>query len=480
MTWRFSLRTRLIMNRLIITAFFLASAAPALSQQSTASLPPPVLVDPNVAALRDDALEGDHYAWDVVEGLTTEVGQRLAATDAEARAREWGVQKLKTMGFSNVHIEPFTMPVWTRGAESAEIVSPFPQKLAVAALGYSGSTSPAGVTGEIVYFDSVDALRAAPDSAVKGRIVFIDHHMMPAQDGSGYGQFGAPRRQGPTIASRKGALAIVIRSIGTDHHRNPHTGVQYFTDGATPIPAGALAVPDAEQLVRILKRGKPVTMHLTLVSQRSEGARSGNVIAEVPGRDPKAPVILIGGHLDSWDLATGAIDDASGVAITTAAARHIMDAGRPLRTIRIVWFGAEEPGGLGGKAYAEAHGKEPHAIAAESDFGADRIWRFSSQLMKTDPPTYAQLTAALAPLGITKNDNGDADGTDVEPTVAAGAPWISLNQDGTRYFDWHHTPDDTLDKIDPAQLRQNVAAWTAMLAILSGGIESGPKQLKRR
>jgi hypothetical protein len=468
------------MNKPLLAALLLASAAPAVAQQSVASLPPAVLADPKVAALRDNALENDHYAWDIVEGLTTEVGQRLAATEAEARARDWAVAKLMALGFSNVHVEPFTMPVWTRGPESAEIVSPFPQKLAVAALGYSGSTGPAGVTGEIVYFDSVDALRAAPDSAVKGKIVFIDHHMMPAQDGSGYGQFGAPRRQGPTIASQKGALAIVIRSIGTDHHRNPHTGVQYFTDGAAPIPAGALAIPDAEQLLRILKRGKPVVMHLTLISQKSEGGHSGNVIAEVPGRDPKAPILLVGGHLDSWDLATGAIDDGAGVAITAAAAKHIMDAGRPLRTIRVVWFGAEEPGGFGGRAYAEAHGKERHAIAGESDFGADRVWRFSSQLSKTDPATYAQLTAALAPLGITKNDNGTADGTDVELTVAAGAPWINLGQDGTRYFDIHHTPDDTLDKIDAAQMRQNVAAWTTVLAILSGGIEPGPKQPKRR
>jgi len=468
------------MNRTILATLLLAAAGPVLAQQSTASLPPPVETDPQVAALRDNALDNDHYAWDITEGLTTEVGQRLAATEAEARARDWAVRRLKEMGFANVRVEPFTMPVWTRGAESAEIVSPFPQKLAVAALGYSGSSGPGGVTGQIVYFESVDALRAAPDSAVKGKIVFIDHHMMPAQDGSGYGQFGAPRRQGPTIASKKGALAIVIRSIGTDHHRNPHTGVQYFTDGATPIPAGALAVPDAEQLVRILKRGQPVTMHLTLVSQKSEGAQSGNVIAELPGRDPNAPILLVGGHLDSWDQGTGAIDDASGVAIVTAAARHIMDAGRPLRTIRIVWFGAEEPGGFGGKAYGDAHGKERYAIAGESDFGADRVWRFSSQLIKSDPATYAQLTAALAPLGITKNDKGDADGTDVEPTINAGAPWISLSQDGTRYFDYHHTPDDTLDKIDPAQLRQNVAAWTAMLTILSGGIESQPKQLKRR
>jgi len=463
---------------LLASLLLVSTAAPA--QQSITTLPSPVVADPRVAALRDDALANDHYAWDIVEGLTTEVGQRLAATDAEARARDWAVHRLTAMGFANVHVEPFTMPVWTRGPEGAEIVAPFPQKLAVAALGYSGSTGPQGITGQIVYFPSVDALRAAPDSAVRGKIVFIDHNMMPAQDGSGYGQFGAPRRQGPTIASLKGAIGIVIRSIGTDHHRNPHTGVQYFTDGAAPIPAGALSIPDAEQLVRILKRGQPVTMHLTLVSEKHDGGQSGNVIAEVPGRDPKAPILLVGGHLDSWDLGTGAIDDGTGIAITTAAAKHIMDAGRPLRTIRIVWFGAEEPGGLGGKAYAAVHGKDPHAIAGESDFGADRVWRFSSQLMKSDPSAYAQLAASLAPLGITKNDKGEADGTDVEPTIALGAPWASLNQDGTRYFDWHHTPDDTLDKIDPVQLRQNVAAWTAMLAVLSGGIESGAKQPKRR
>jgi len=467
------------MTRTLFAALLLASAAPGLAQQSTATLPPPAVVDPKVAALRDAALKDD-YAWDIVEGLTTEVGQRLAGTEAEARARDWAVIKLKALGFANVHVEPFDMPVWTRGAEAAEILAPFPQKLVVAALGYSGSTGPQGVTGEIAYFDSVDALRAAPDAAVAGKIVFIDHRMMPAQDGSGYGQFGAPRRQGPTIASKKGALGIVIRSIGTDHHRNPHTGVQYFTDGATPIPAGALTVPDSEQLIRILKRGKPVIMHLTLVSQKVEGGHSGNVVAEVLGRDPKAPILLVGGHLDSWDQGTGAIDDGAGVAITTAAAKRIMDAGRPLRTIRVVWFGAEEPGGFGGAALAKAHAADKYAIAGESDFGADRIWRFSSQLMTTDPAAYATLAATLAPLGITKNDKGQGDGTDVEETIKAGAPWVSLGQDGTRYFDYHHTPDDTLDKIDPEQLRQNVAAWTAMLAVLSGGIEPEPKRVKRR
>jgi Zn-dependent M28 family amino/carboxypeptidase len=157
-----------------------------------------------------------------------------------------------------------------------------------------------------------------------------------------------------------------------------------------------------------------------------------------------------------------------------------MDAGRPLRTIRVVWFGAEEPGGFGGNALAKTHASDRYAIAGESDFGSDRIWRFSSSLMKDQPDAYAALTAALAPLGIVKNDKGEADGTDVGPTITAGAPWISLGQDGTRYFDIHHTPDDTLDKVDPEQLRQNVAAWTAMLAVLSGGITPEPKRGKRR
>jgi hypothetical protein len=461
------------MTKTLLAALLLASAAPALAQSS------PTVVDRKVAALRDAALKDD-YAWDIVEGLTTEVGQRLAGTEAEARARDWAVAKLKALGFANVHVEPFTLPVWVRGAETAEIVSPFPQKLVLTALGNSGATPPEGLTGEIVAFDSVDSLKAAPDSAVSGKIVFIDHRMMPAQDGAGYGQFGAPRRAGPTLASKKGAIAIVIRSIGTDHHRNGHTGVQIFADGAKPIPAAALTVPDAEQLARILARGKPVVMHLTLTPRFAGQGTSGNVVAEVPGRDPTAPILLIGGHLDSWDLGTGAIDNAAGAAITAAAAKRIMDAGRPLRTIRVVWFGSEEPGGFGGIAYQKAHASDRYAVAGESDFGADRIWRFATSYSASDPATYAQLTATLAPLGIVKNDKGEANGTDIDPTVKAGSPWVSLNQDGTRYFDYHHTPDDTLDKIDPEQLRQNVAAWTAMLAVLSGGIEPEPKRAKRR
>ena len=456
------------MTKHLFAALLFASAAPALSQP----------VQPQVVKLREAALKDD-YAWDIVEGLTTEVGQRMAGTEAEARARDWAVRKLKDLGFANVRVEPFDMPVWTRGAESAQIVAPYPQKLVITALGNSASTGPQGITAEVVGFNSEAEFEAAPDDTVRGKIAFVSHTMPRTQDGSSYGFFGGPRRQGPTVASRKGALAIVVRSIGTDYHRNPHAGVQTFGDGVKPIPAGALSIPDAEQLQRILKRGKPVTMHLTLVSQVTQGS-SGNVIAEVPGRDPKAPPILVGGHLDSWDLGTGAIDDASGVAITTAAAKRIMDFGRPLRTIRVVWFGAEEVGLFGGIDYQKKHGSETHYAIAESDFGSDRIWKVDSKLGKDREAEAKALQLALAPLGIVPGSLEKADGSDIEPLLNAGLPGVGLSQDGTHYFDVHHTPDDTLDKVDPETLRQNVAAWTTMLAVLSGGIEPEPKRAKRR
>jgi Zn-dependent M28 family amino/carboxypeptidase len=249
--------------------------------------------------------------------------------------------------------------------------------------------------------------------------------------------------------------------------------VQTFGAGAHPIPAAALSVPDAEQLQRILARGQPVRMHLTLTPRNTGTHQSGNVIADVPGSDPAAGMIVIGGHLDSWDLGTGAIDDGAGVAITAAAAHRIMQAGRPRRTIRIVFFGAEEPGGLGGASlYARHHPGDNVVLVGESDFGADRVWRVEPGLAPANAALADRIAALLAPLGIVRgHDQADA-GTDLGPWVRGGVAAIDLNQDGTRYFDYHHTPDDTLDKVDPAQLRQNVAAWTAMLAAAADAPEA--------
>ncbi|WP_425229604.1 M28 family peptidase [Sphingomonas sp.] len=459
----------------------LALPAPAAAQNAPvqpagrrAAPPAAQPVDPAVARLRDAALN-DTVAYDILEGITTEVGQRLAATEAEARARTWAVAKLRSLGFRNVHIETYRMPVWLRGQETAEVVSPFPQRLSLVALGNSGATPEAGVTAPVAVFRTFGELQAAPAGSLTGKIAYIGNAMEPAQDGSSYGAFGAARFVGPALAASKGAVAVVIRSVGTDAHRNPHTGGTNWPTGVQPIPAAALSVSDALLLERMAARGRPITLHLTLTPHFAGEGESGNVVAEVPGSDPAAGIVLIGGHLDSWDLGQGAIDDGAGIAITTAAAKHLLDGPRPRRTIRVVWFGAEEPGGFGGREYARVHGAERHATAQESDFGADRVWRFEVNLPAGASVVTDRLQSALAPLGITRGRDPAGDGTDVGPTIALGVGSVDLNQDGTRYFDTHHTPDDTLERIDPAQLRQNVAAWTTMLAIVANAPEEiGP------
>jgi Zn-dependent M28 family amino/carboxypeptidase len=236
-----------------------------------------------------------------------------------------------------------------------------------------------------------------------------------------------------------------------------------WAEGATPIPAAAVSIPDAEQIARIVARDKPVRIHLTLTSKMLADQPSGNVIAEIPGRDPKAGVIVVACHLDSWDQGTGAIDNASGCAITAAAALQVRKGGQPRRTIRVLLAGAEEVGGDGARAYFKAHGTERHALAMESDFGADRVWRVDFKLPVGHEALAKRVADALAPLGIGASKQEAGGGADISPLVKAGVPVIDLQQDGTRYFDLHHTPDDTLDKIDPEQLRQNVAAWALVL-----------------
>ena len=407
----------------------------------------------------------DDIAWDIVEGLTTEVGPRQAGTEAEARARVWSVAKLKALGVSNARIEEYQMPTWVRGAETAVVTTPYTQKMHISALGNSGSTGDAGLEAEIVYFPTIDALRSAPDGSLKGKIAFVSHSMKATQDGSSYGAFGPARFVGPNIAAKKGAAAIVIRSAGTDYHRNPHTGNTNFETGVTPIPAGALSLPDAENLERMLKRGKPVKMKLVLTPQNIGMQTSGNVIADIKGSIPNLPMIVIACHLDSWDLGTGAIDDAAGCAIITAAALKVK---QPKRTIRLLWAGAEEVGIWGGKDYGAKHATEPHALAMESDFGAGKVWAVDFKLPETAKTLKTQIISALAPLGVVPRAQAAGGGADIGAIIAAQKLGIiDLQQDGTKYFDLHHTPDDTLDKIDKTELRQNVAAWAATLTLVA-------------
>ena len=413
----------------------------------------------------------DNIGYQLVESLTTEVGPRLAGTEAEERARQWARQQMKSLGLSNIRVEPFELPVWTRGLEQAEILSPYPQPLTITALGGSTSTGPSGVEGELVSLPSVAALKDADGALVKGKIVYIDEVMTRTQDGLGYGVAAAKRRETAYIAEQKGALAALIRSVGTSSHRFAHTGqmrrVTDTTSSARGVPAAALSAPDADQLQRILGRGEAVRLKLVLTPRQQPGGSSGNVIAEITGRDAADEIVLVGAHLDSWDLGTGAVDDGAGVGIVLAAAKLVRDAYPQglRRTVRVVLFGAEEVGLAGAKAYAELHAGAlaNHVLATESDFGAGRIWRFDSRVSEETLPVIAQIGQVLRPLGIGPGNNRASGGPDMKYIREAGVPVVGLKQNGWDYFDLHHTPDDTLDKIDPADITQNVAAYAAFI-----------------
>ncbi len=443
-----------------------ALVALSLSVSTTA------LAAPNHA---DIALDKDTIAWDFVEGITTEVGPRLAGTEAEARGRSWARDWLNANGFVNVAIEPYMMGSWMRGTETAEIIAPFPQKFHVAALGGSASTGAEGITAEVVYFKTVDDLRAAPAGSLQGKIAYISHSMTRTQDGSQYGFAGPARWVGAGIAASKGAAASIIKSVGTDSHRNPHTGGTSFPAGIAPIPAGAISLPDAANLERMFahSKGKPVTLKLVLTPTDLGQTESGNVVGEIVGKDPSLPPVLLACHLDSWDLGTGAIDNAAGCAIISAAARHVQMQGQPLRTVRVLFAGAEETGLWGSKAYSAAHkDAQKMAVGIESDFGADRIWRMDTNFGASNPDLVKKLAAAVARFGVAPGTQIATGGADINIVRDQGGAILDLQQDGTRYFDLHHTPDDTLDKIDPAQLRQNVAVWTAVVNVLAN--EAGP------
>jgi carboxypeptidase Q len=419
----------------------------------------------------DEAGSRDVLAWDFVEGITTEVGQRQAGTEAEARGRAWAVQWLKTHGFQNVADEPFMMPTWVPGEPGrAEIVSPFPQSFAVAPLGDTASTGPEGITAQVVMFKTVADLVAAPDGSLKGKIAYVSNAMTRTQDGSQYGFAGPTRWVAAGIAAQKGALATVIKSVGTDDHRNPHTGGTDFPEGVAPTPAGALSNPDAANLERMFARatGRPITMKLVLTPRFLGETQSGNVVGEIVGRNPSLPPVLLACHLDSWWLGTGAIDDGAGCAIIAGAALNVARAGAPLRTIRVLFAGAEETGLFGSAAYSKAHINEPIAVGLESDFGADRIWRFDSNFLESNAALHKRIAAAVARFGVSTSREVAGGGADLNIVRDQKGALVDLQQDGTRYFDLHHTPDDTLDKIDPVQLRQNVAVWTQVVGILAG------------
>ncbi|MEM6411136.1 MAG: M20/M25/M40 family metallo-hydrolase [Pseudomonadota bacterium] len=460
------------MARLFTTLLISTSVSLAASAQPVEPAPIPAEIAETADLLIERALT-DEIGLEFVEDLTTEVGQRLAGSEAEARARDWSVTKLEALGFENVRVEPFEIPFWSRTLETASVVGPAEQALVVTALGGSAATPEGGVEGEIVRFESLTELQEADPETVAGKIPFIDEYTTRTQDGSGYG-FGVRKRSGCAAATaEKDGLACLIRSVGTQHHRMPHTGIMQRETAIGAGPAAALSPPDADQLVRLLDRG-PVSVRLNIQIEAREAAPSGNVIAEITGKGDLADeIVLIGCHLDSWDPGTGALDDGAGCGIVVGAAKLIADLpGDNRRTIRVVLYGAEEVGLFGARAYAQAHADElgKHVLASESDFGAGRIWRFQTRFGNAALPYARAIQRVIAPLGVVPGNNQARGGPDIGVLAQSGIPVVTPGQDGRDYFDYHHTPDDTFDKINPADFRQNVAVYAAFvwLAVQTG------------
>ncbi|MEX6633411.1 M20/M25/M40 family metallo-hydrolase [Hyphococcus lacteus] len=452
-------------RKILLAVSILLGVTPALAQNEPALSPKQAAT---VDRLIDKGLEDDR-AFTIVESLTTKIGPRLGGSEAEARARDWGVETLKDLGFKNVRIETFDMPYWERVNESARIETPFPQDLKITALGNSVATPDGGLVGEIVRFRTLLDLQDAPLDGLEGKIVFVDEVMSRTQDGSGYGWAVAKRSGAANEAAKRGAAAALIRSAGTSESRTPHTGNMNYAENVTPVPVAALSNPDADLLASALSLAdEPVRVSLDISVRTLAKVQSGNVIGEIPGKTDE--LIVIGGHLDSWDLGTGAVDDGAGIAITVAAAKLIDELpGRPTRTIRVIMWGAEEVGLVGARAYAAEHADEldKHILASESDFGAGKVWQFRTRFSEDALPKARVYQKALRRLGVGPGNNNASGGPDVMPLSQVGVPAFRLYQDGSDYFDLHHTMDDTLDKIELESLRQNVAAWAAAVYIAS-------------
>lgn len=471
------------LHRRHILAGLGALATPLLcGAQSSSTVPLSAQDLRHAGDLRELGLK-DSLAYALTESLVTEVGARPAGSQADARAVVWAQVQMQRLGLSAVRAEPVTMKVWQRGPLSLTLSSPVPHPLTALALGNSIGTAPEGLDAEVAYYPDLAALKADDSERPKGRIVFVDQRMSRSRDGSGYGLAVMARIGGAVEAARRGAVAVVIRSIGTDRDRLAHTGAMRYDKQVAMIPALAVSVPDAELIARLHQRslqpgGQPLRMRLNMRNVSHVEALSHNVLGEIPGTELAQEVVMLSAHLDSWDVGQGAVDDGAGVGIVLAAAKTLLQGGKvPRRTVRVVLFANEENGFDGALAYGEAHAREIHQMVSESDFGAGQPWRLRSRVREEALPVIQTLADLLAPLGIARpqTETGRANQGNPGPDAAYlmrkyGWPGLELTQDGTRYFDVHHTENDTLEQVDPATLPVNVAAWavTAWVAAQSG------------
>lgn len=447
------------MNRhhaLVLAAVFAAAPVTPLAAQSLAARYRPAADSIIAAALRDSA------AWNRLAEMTDRFGHRLSGSDALEQAIDWIQAKMREDGLQNVRGEPVMVPHWVRGAESAELITPRRARLSMLGLGMSVGTPARGIEAEVLVVTSFDDLTAKAAQA-RGRIVLFD---VPY---AGYGPTVRYRTQGPSAAARVGAVAVLIRSVAAYSIRSPHTGTTQYDSTVARIPAAALSVEDAMMLHRMADRGERVRVRLVMNARQLPDAPSRNVMGELVGRELPNEVVVLGGHIDSWDVGAGAMDDGGGVVVSWEAVRLLQRLGlRPRRTIRVVGWTNEENGTRGGNAYRDAHRAElaDHVLAFESDGGVFRPTGFGFSGSDSAMAMVREIASLLRAVGADSVTRGGG-GADIGPIAALGVPSMSPGVDGSRYFWFHHSDGDTVDKLDPREMAQCVAAFAVMMYVVA-------------
>ena len=452
-----------------LLAVCLGATLPAKAQaQSTADVYRQTADRIIAAALSDSA------AYERVALLADRFGHRLSGSESLERALDWILAEMTRDGLQNVRGEPVMVPRWVRGRESATLVEPRPLALRMLGLGGSVATPPEGITAPVLVVESFDEL-AARSSEARGKIVLFDAPFVS------YGATVQYRSRGAVEAAKAGAVAALIRSVASNSMQNPHTGAMRYDAAVTRIPAAALSVEDAAMLHRMHDRGERVVVTLRMEAETHPDAMSRNVVAELVGREKPGEIVVLGGHIDSWDVGQGAMDDAGGSVAAWEVLRVLKRLGlQPRRTIRVVLWTNEENGLRGANAYRDAHAAEldRHVLAMESDAGVFAPQGFSVDGSDEAVAVMTELARLLEPIGATRIRAGGA-GADVGPLTALGVPGLGLQVDGTRYFWYHHSDADTVDKLDPREVAQCVAAMAVMAYVIADMPETLPRRAPR-
>jgi len=405
----------------------------------------------------------DATGYSQLSELCDQIGNRLSGSPSLERAVDWSVDVMKKDGLQNVRKIPAKVPHWVRGREHAEIVAPQRRPLTMLGLGGSVGTPAQGITAPVLVVRSFEDLERRGKAAVAGKIVLYN---APFEN---YFRTVQYRTSGASRAAKLGAVAALVRSVTPLSLQNPHTGAMDYEAGTPKIPTAAVTIEDAELIQRLTAGGLQVRAHLEMEAHTLADADSADVIGEIPGRENPEQVVVIGGHLDSWDVGQGAQDDGSGIMAALAAAHLIHKLGlQPRRTLRVVFWTNEENGGAGAKAYRDWVGDRirDHVAAIEMDGGAEKPVGFS---FGGSPAALERLTAIgglLDPIGASTIQHGGG-GADIGPLMQDGVPGLGLRTVGTHYFDWHHSPADTVDKVNPQEFRMNVATMAVMAYVLA-------------